>query len=122
MRWVGVSLKMQILPPVPSLVMTVLAMVWPGDQLRFEAFGGVVPQGHTVRYPELVPPVTVDVEDHRGGVGGYTASPRDDDFGGRAGGADPDPAVLAIDRRLRSRPRLQQARRGPVGHRTTPAG
>src|SRR3954453_3714880 len=39
---------MLILPPAPSLAITMLGTLWPGVKLRFEANGRGAPVGHTV--------------------------------------------------------------------------
>src|SRR5687768_718442 len=46
-------------PPVPTLTVTALGMVWPGAQLRLDAVGRACPAGQMVRNPWPVVPVTV---------------------------------------------------------------
>ena len=42
-------LNTDTLPFAPTLATTMLGTVWPGPKLRFDAFGGAVPAGYTVR-------------------------------------------------------------------------
>src|SRR4051794_29028374 len=50
---------MQMLLPAPTFTKTALATVCPTTKLRFDASGGAMPQGYTVRNP--APPGSVTV-------------------------------------------------------------
>src|SRR5438874_1081624 len=47
------------LPPVPTLTVTRLGMVWPGPKLRLEAKGGAPPVGKAVSYVPALGSVAV---------------------------------------------------------------
>src|SRR5215207_3804220 len=70
-----VALNTDTWPPEPTLMVTALGMVWPGAQLRLDAFGWGCPFGQIVRNPGAVVPVTVALRTTASALAGTAAVP-----------------------------------------------